>query len=118
MIQVQQVGNPRPICQILTTTGVTEIYKPTKSQIRGSLESIAVCNTTVGAVTFILQLTNPTPTVFKIAQVSIAAGATFFLSNHNLPILTNWALEAQAGTGNALHITAVVIEQTPAAGSK
>ena len=117
MIQYQQVGNPKPVCKILTTTGVTALYKPTRAQLRGALESIAVCNVSGGAVTFTLQVTDSTPATFKIASVSISAGATFFFNQHNIPILTNWALEAQASTANALHITAVILEQTPSEGS-
>lgn len=115
MIQFQQVGNPRPICKILTNTNVTKLYNPTERQIRGTLESIAVCNVSGGAVTFTMQLTNPSAVSFAIAAQSIPSGGTYFFSQHNLPILTNWALEVQAGTANALHITSVIIEQTPAA---
>jgi hypothetical protein len=117
MIQFQQVGNPRPICKVLTTTGVTKLYNPTKQQIRGTLESIAVCNVSGGAVTFTMQLTSPTPVSYAIAATSIPSGGTYLFNQHNLPILTDWALEVQAGTANALHITSVIIEQTPAKGA-
>lgn len=121
MIQIPQTGNPRPICKILTNTNVTKLYNPTKGQIRGVLESLTACNVSGGAVNFLLQLTDagqPTPTTYKIAAVSIPNGGTYFFNQHNLPILTGWSLEVQATTANAIHITSVIVEQTPAKGEK
>lgn len=109
-VQIQQTGTPKIISTVLgTALGI--LYAPGSQNIRGLLESIAVCNVSAGAVTFSLVYTDGAD--YRIYdQLSIASHATVILKDHPIVITTGTSLKAQASAVTALHLTAVVVEQT------
>ncbi len=108
-VNVPFVGNAVPRTAILTTTAVTNLYL-SQNKIRGLLNSLSVCNTTGGALTFTLTLTDNNAVVTNIyLNKSVAANDTFIMTQHEIPIPDGWSLDIKASAGT-LHVVAVIVQ--------
>lgn len=108
-INIPLIANARTICLDLTVTTAVDVYE-SANQLRGSLESMSVCNDSGSSANFTLQL-NDGSNVFKIYDTfPVAAHTTLFIKDHNVQIPVGWQLEIIAATADALHVVAVIAE--------
>jgi len=111
-VNIPYIANVKTVCKDLTTTSATAVYTGSQS-LRGSLDSMSVCNDSAASANFTLQLTDGT-NVFKIYDTfPVAAHTTLFIKEHNVQIPDGWTLQVIAGTANALHVIAVIAEVNP-----
>ena len=108
-INIPLIANAKTVCLDLTGTSAVDVYE-SSNQLRGVLESMSVCNDSGSSANFTLQL-NDGSNLFKIYDTfPVAAHTTLFVKDHNVQIPVGWQLEVIAGTGNALHVVAVIAE--------
>lgn len=108
-VNIPLIANTKGVFLDLTGTTAVDVYE-SSNQLRGTLESMSVCNDSAGSVNFTLQL-NDGANLFKIYDVfPIAAHTTLFIKDHNVPIPNGWQLEVIASGANALHVVAVIAE--------
>lgn len=108
-VNIPFIGNVKTVCLDLTTTAATEVYASIAS-LRGSLDSMSVCNDSAASVNFTLQIINSLGT-FKIYDTfPVAAHTTLFIKEHNVQLPDGWALQVIASAANALHVVAVIAE--------
>jgi hypothetical protein len=111
-VNIPFIANVKTICKDLTTTGTIGIYTGI-TNLRGSLDSMSVCNDSAGSVNFTLQMTDGT-NVYKIYDVfPVASHTTLFIKEHNVQLPDGWTLQVIAGTANALHVVSVIAEVSP-----
>ncbi|NNH59449.1 hypothetical protein HLI01_22195 [Rhizobium laguerreae] len=111
-VNIPFIANVKTICKDLTVTTVVDVYTGT-TNLRGSLDSMSVCNDSAGSVNFTLQMTDGT-NVYKIYDVfPVAAHTTLFIKEHNVQMPDGWTLQVIASGANALHVVAVIAEVSP-----
>lgn len=111
-VNIPFIANVKTICKDLTVTTAVNVYTGT-ANLRGSLDSMSVCNDSAASANFTLQLTDGTST-FKIYDVfPVAAHTTLFIKEHNVQLPDGWTLQVIAATANALHVVAVIAEVSP-----
>lgn len=111
-VNIPFIANVKTICKDLTTTGTIGVYTGS-TNLRGSLDSMSVCNDSAGSVNFTLQLTDGT-NIYKIYDVfPVASHATLFIKEHNVQMPDGWTLQVIASGANALHVVAVIAEVSP-----
>jgi hypothetical protein len=108
-VNIPLIANARTVCLDLTVTTAVDVYE-SSNQLRGTLESMSVCNDSAGSANFTLQL-NDGANLFKIYDVfPVASHTTLFIKDHSVQVPVGWQLEVIASTGNALHVVAVIAE--------
>ncbi|MBY3073399.1 hypothetical protein HFO71_24090 [Rhizobium laguerreae] len=111
-VNIPFIANVKTICKDLTVTTAVNVYTGT-ANLRGSLDSMSVCNDSGGSVNFTLQMTDGT-NVYKIYDVfPIASKVTLFIKEHNVQLPDGWTLQVIASGANALHVVAVIAEVSP-----
>lgn len=108
-VNIPLIANAKTVCKDLTVATAVDVYE-SSNQLRGTLESMSICNDSAASANFTLQL-NDGSNLFKIYDVfPIAAHTTLFIKDHSIQIPVGWQLEVIAGTANALHVVAVIAE--------
>jgi hypothetical protein len=111
-VNIPYIANVKTICKDLTTTGTIGVYTGT-ANLRGSLDSMSVCNDSASSANFTLQMTDGT-NVYKIYDLfPIASKVTLFIKEHNVQLPDGWTLQVIASGANALHVVAVIAEVSP-----
>ena len=108
-VNIPLIANTKTVCLDLTGTSAVDVYE-SSTQLRGTLDSMSVCNDSAGSVNFTLQVTDGT-NVYKIYDTfPVASHTTLFIKEHNVSLPSGWKFQVIAGTGNALHVVAVMAE--------
>lgn len=108
-VNIPLIANAKTVCLDLTVTTAVDVYE-SSNQLRGTLESMSVCNDSGASANFTLQLNDGT-NLFKIYDTfPIASKTTLFIKDHSVQIPVGWQLEVIAGTANALHVVTVIAE--------
>lgn len=108
-VNIPLLANTKTVCKDLTVTTAVIVYT-SSDQLRGTLESMSVCNDSAGSVNFTLQLNDGT-NLFKIYDVfPVGSHTTLFIKDHDFQIPSGWKLEVIASGANALHVVAVIAE--------
>jgi hypothetical protein len=111
-VNIPFIANVKTICKDLTVATVIGVYTGS-TNLRGSLDSMSVCNDSAGSVNFTLQLTDGT-NIYKIYDVfPVASHTTLFIKEHNVQMPDGWTLQVIASGANALHVVAVIAEVSP-----
>lgn len=108
-VNIPLIANTKAVWLDLTVTTAVDVYE-SSTQLRGTLDSMSVCNDSAASANFTLQITDGT-SVFKIYDTfPVAAHTTLFIKEHNVPLPNGWKFQVIAGTANALHVVAVIAE--------
>lgn len=108
-VNIPLIGNTKSVYLDLTVTTAVDVYEST-DKLRGTLDSMSICNDSAGSVNFTLQATDGV-NVFKIYDVfPVASHTTLFIKEHNVSLLSGWKLQVVASGANALHVVAVMAE--------
>lgn len=108
-VNIPLMANAKTVCKDLTVTTAVDVYE-SSDKLRGTMESMSICNDSAGSANFTLQL-NDGSNLFKIYDVfPIAAHTTLFIKDHSVQIPVGWQLEVIASAANALHVVAVIAE--------
>ncbi|MBB5663258.1 hypothetical protein GGE68_001434 [Rhizobium leguminosarum] len=111
-VNIPFIANVKTICKDLTVTTSVDVYTGS-ANLRGSLDSMSVCNDSAGSVNFTLQITDGT-NVYKIYDVfPVASHTTLFIKEHNVQMPDGWTLQVIASGANALHVVSVIAEVSP-----
>lgn len=107
----EQLGQAKTVGVKLTTTSSTEIYASAANR-RASLKSLSICEISGGATTIDVSVSDGTTTWYIYKGMAVAANQTILLTEHNIPLLSGWTLDAQAGDANQIDLVAVLAEIT------
>lgn len=111
-VNIPFIANVKNICLAIASTSAIDVYTGT-ANLRGSLDSMSVCNYSAGSANFTLQLFDGTNT-FKIYDAfPIASHTTLFIKEHNVQIPDGWKLQVVVSSATAFNVVAVIAEVSP-----
>lgn len=108
-VNIPFVANVKTVCLDLTVTTAVEVYTGS-AKLRGSLDSMSICNDSAASANFTLQIVNSSGTFKVYDTFPVAAHTTLFIKEHNIQLPDGWTLQVIAATANALHVAAVIAE--------